>query len=154
MSASKIVVLALSLLALGSLSAQEKATVTIEKILDTETAWDGSSYGSYPDGQPELSVLKITIPPNTALPWHTHPIPNAGYVVSGELTVERKDGERKVVKQGEVLPETVDSIHRGISGNRPVTLIVFYAGARGLPLSQLCGHCATPALAGQEDNGE
>ena len=137
MSASKIVVLALSLLALGSLSAQEKATVTIEKILDTETAWDGSSYGSYPDGQPELSVLKITIPPNTALPWHTHPIPNAGYVVSGELTVERKDGERKVVKQGEVLPETVDSIHRGISGNRPVTLIVFYAGVRGLPLSKL-----------------
>ena len=137
MSASKIVVLALSLLALGSLSAQEKATVTVEKILDTETAWDGSSYGSYPDGQPELSVLKITIPPNTALPWHTHPIPNAGYVVSGELTVERKDGERKVVKQGEVLPETVDSIHRGISGNRPVTLIVFYAGVRGLPLSKL-----------------
>ena len=137
MSASKIVVLALSLLALGSLSAQEKATVTIEKILDTETAWDGSSYGSYPDGQPELSVLKITIPPNTALPWHTHPIPNAGYVVSGELTVERKDGERKVVKQGEVLPETVDSVHRGISGNRPVTLIVFYAGVRGLPLSKL-----------------
>ena len=137
MSASKIVVLALSLLALGSLSAQEKATVTIEKILDTETAWDGSSYGSYPDGQPEMSVLKITIPPNTALPWHTHPIPSAGYVVSGELTVERKDGERKVVKQGEVLPETVDSVHRGISGNRPVTLIVFYAGVRGLPLSKL-----------------
>jgi quercetin dioxygenase-like cupin family protein len=137
MSASKILVLALSLLAIGSSNAQAKATVTVEKILDTKTAWDGSSYGSYPAGPPELSVLKITIPPHTTLPWHTHPMPNAGYVVSGELTVERKNGVRKVVRQGEVLPETVDSVHRGTSGNRPVTLIVFYAGTAGLPLSKL-----------------
>ena len=63
-------------------------------------------------------------------------MPNAGYVVSGELTVEMKDGKKKVVTQGEVLPETVGSIHRGMSGNSPVTLIVFYAGTKGLPLSK------------------
>lgn len=109
----------------------------IETLLSATSSWDGTPYKSYPSGQPQLSVLKITIPPHTALKWHSHPMPNAGYVLSGELTVERKDnGAKQVVTEGHVLPEMVGTIHRGISGDKPVVLIVFYAGAEGMKLSQ------------------
>jgi quercetin dioxygenase-like cupin family protein len=57
-------------------------------------------------------------------------------VESGEITVEKKNGEKKHVIQGQVLAETVGSIHRGFMGDSPVVLIVCYAGEYGLPLSQ------------------
>jgi quercetin dioxygenase-like cupin family protein len=112
------------------------AGIKIETLLKTDNAWDGSRYQSYPSGQPQISVLKIEVPAHSSLPWHTHPIPNAGYVLAGEITVEKPNGEKQTVKAGQVLPETVNSVHRGVTGDSPVTLIVFYAGAVGLPLSQ------------------
>ncbi|PKH24704.1 cupin [Enterobacterales bacterium CwR94] len=111
--------------------------VSIEKLLETEQSWDGERYSTYPQGTPQLSVLKITIAPNTALAWHTHPIPNAAYVAEGVLTVEKKStGEKRTLQQGEVLPEMVDSAHRGYTGKEGVTLVVFYAGQQGVPLSK------------------
>lgn len=94
-------------------------------------------YKEYPKGTPQLSVLKITIAPNTSLAWHEHPIPNAAYVLNGVLTVEKKaTGEKRLLKAGEVLPEMVDSAHRGYTGKESVTLVVFYAGQKGVPLSK------------------
>ena len=117
--------------------AQTAAAPQVETLLSAKSSWDGTPYKSYPKGRPMLSVLKITIPPHSALDWHSHPMPNAGYVLSGQLTVERKDnGKKQVVTQGQALPEMVDAIHRGISGDTPTVLIVFYAGAEGMPLSQ------------------
>ncbi len=108
----------------------------VETLLKTTSSWDGTPYKAYPSGQPEITVLKITIPPHSALKWHTHPIPNAAYVLSGEFTIEKKDGTRKHFTAGEAVTETVDILHRGITEDQPVTLIVFYAGAPGVPLSQ------------------
>ncbi len=65
-------------------------------------------------GQPQITVQKIQVPAHSSLPWHTHSMPIAGYVVSGELTVEKTDGEKKTVRAGQVLPETVGSVHRGV----------------------------------------
>jgi quercetin dioxygenase-like cupin family protein len=64
-------------------------------------------------------------------------MPNAAYVLSGEITVEKKStGEKKLITKGQVLPEMVNALHRGVTGDAPVVLIVFYAGTKGLPLSQ------------------
>jgi hypothetical protein len=52
------------------------------------------------------------------------------------VPVERKDGIRKRFVAGQMLTETVDRIRRGVTGEIPVVLIVFYAGAPGLRLSQ------------------
>ena len=72
-------------------------------ILAKSTAsWNGKPYTAYPAGQPQLTVLKMTIPPHTALPWHTHPFPNAGYVLSGQLTIEDKaSGKNQTFHAGE-----------------------------------------------------
>ena len=110
--------------------------VQTEQLLKTSHSWDGTAYETYPGSTPELTILKITIPANTTLKWHTHPMPNVAYVLSGELMVETRSGHQTRLKPGEVLPELVNIPHRGTSGNSPVELIVFYAGAPGLPLSK------------------
>jgi quercetin dioxygenase-like cupin family protein len=125
------------LLTLGASKADNVPGVQKEVLSQSTSSWDGTAYAAYPSGAPELTVLKITIPAHASLPWHTHPIPNAAYVVSGELTVEKKDtGEKRILTAGQVLPELVGQLHRGTSGDAPVVLIVFYAGAKGVPLAQ------------------
>lgn len=115
-------------------------SVAVETLLKAGASWDGTSYERYPDAAPELTILRITIPPRTALPWHRHPVPNAAYVVSGELLVEKRDSGQTIrLVAGDVLPEMVNGVHRGVTGDVPVVLIVFYAGARGLPVSEALG---------------
>ena len=36
----------------------------------------------------------------------------------------------------QVVPEMVDALHRGVTGEAPVTVIAFYAGTEGMPLSK------------------
>src|SRR6516165_9316596 len=106
--------------------------VRSENLLRSNSSWDGEPYKSYPPGPPELSVLKITLAPHTQLEWHSHPIPSAAYIVAGELTVERKkDGKKQHFTAGQAVSETVDTPHKGVAGNEPVVLIVFYAGTPG-----------------------
>ena len=53
----------------------------------TSSSWDSEPYTCYPPSQPELSILKITLTPQTQLEWHSHPMPSAAYIVAGELTL-------------------------------------------------------------------
>jgi len=110
--------------------------VRSETLLRSATSWDGERYKSYPSGQPVLSMLKITLPPHTKLEWHGHPMPSAAYLVSGELTLERKkDGKKQYFTAGHAVPETVNTLHRGITGDEPAVLIMFYAGTVDEPLT-------------------
>ena len=118
-----------------ALSAREPQ-IKVEQVLQTTQSWDGSPYTSYPTGQPQVTVLRITIPPNTALHWHRHPIISVGYVLSGHLTLEKRDtGERTILRAGQAVAETVQTTHRGFTTDEPVELIVFYAGQVGVPLT-------------------
>jgi quercetin dioxygenase-like cupin family protein len=124
------------LFAAAQASASQAPGVQSSVLLKSASSWEGTAYRAYPSGSPELSVLRISIPANTQLAWHTHPMPNAAYVVSGELTVETLDGKhRKVLGSGDVLAEMVDKGHRGVTGDVPTELIVFYAGSKDMPLS-------------------
>jgi quercetin dioxygenase-like cupin family protein len=97
-------------------------------------SWNGKPYTAYPKVQPQLTVLRMTIPAHTALPWHRHPFPNAGYVLSGQLTIEdRASGKKRTFHQGEAFLESVDDVHRGISGKEPTVLIITYSGVKGVP---------------------
>src|SRR5215469_12378289 len=120
-------------------SAGENHQPPIQKqiLLSSRSSWDGEPYKSYPPGQPELSVLRITLAPYTQLEWHSHAMPSAGYIVAGELTLERKkDGKKQRFRAGQAVSETVDMFHRGVAGSEPVVLVVFYAGSAGMLLTQ------------------
>ena len=107
-----------------------------EILLQTTESWNGKPYTHYPTGQPQLTTIKLTIAPHTALPWHTHPFPNVVYVLSGTLTLHDKaSGKTHIVHQGQAVGESVDDVHRGESGDEPTVLLITYAGTPGVPTS-------------------
>jgi quercetin dioxygenase-like cupin family protein len=122
----------------GDVNTDRQATGNIEfqELVRTGTSWNGVAYGAYPEGMAEPVVAKITIPAHKELTWHSHPMPSFAYVLSGEITVEDDDGNKKHFTAGEVMPETVHMAHRGFVGDQPATFIVFYARTKGMPLSQ------------------
>lgn len=115
---------------------QAGSGVEVQELMRTNASWNGAAYGSYPEGAAEPVVAKITIPAHQELNWHSHPMPSFAYILSGEITVEDDMGNKKHFTAGEVMPETVHTTHRGIVGDQPATFIVFYAGTKGMPLSQ------------------
>lgn len=122
----------------GMLWAAGGVSVRTENLLTTQKSWDGKIYPAYPQGQPEATVLRITIPAHTTLDWHSHPVINVGYMLSGTLEVEnRETGEKKTIRTGDVLPELVGSIHRGQNpANESAVILVFYAGVAGKPVTE------------------
>lgn len=107
-----------------------------EVLLQTNKSWNGKPYTHYPTGQVQLTTLKVTLAPHTALPWHTHPFPNVVYVLSGTLTLHDKaSGKTLIVHQGEAVGESVDDVHRGEAGDQPAVLIITYAGDPNVPTS-------------------
>jgi quercetin dioxygenase-like cupin family protein len=112
------------------------ATAHRDILLEATQSWNGKPYTHYPTGQPQLTTIRMTIAPHTALPWHTHPFPNSVYVLSGTLTLRDKaSGKTQVVHQGQAVGESVDDIHRGESGDEPTVLLITYAGTPGVPTS-------------------
>lgn len=110
--------------------------MNIEILLQTSRAWNGDPYTGYPAGVPAFTVAKITVQPQTTIHWHQHQMPVFGYVLSGQITVEEKEtGRTQLLSAGEILAETVNVTHRGFTGSEEAQLIVFYAGAQGMPLS-------------------
>jgi quercetin dioxygenase-like cupin family protein len=131
-----IATFALNILTQATAGEERQSGVQSEILLRTNSSWDGEPYKSYPSSQPELSILRIILAPHTELEWHSHPIPSAAYIVAGELTVERKkDGKKRHFIAGQAISETVDTLHRGVAGDEPVVLIVFYAGSPGVLLT-------------------
>ena len=132
-----LVTLAIALV--QKVTARQNHPPTLQKqlLLSASSSCDGEPYKSYPQGQPELSIVKIILAPQTQLEWHSHPMPSAAYIVAGELTIERRrDGKKQRFSAGQAVSETVDTFHRGVAGSEPLVLIVFYAGSAGMPLTQ------------------
>lgn len=91
----------------------------------------------YADGAPaELTGAIVTLAPGQSTGWHTHGIPVAGYLLSVSLTVEYANGDKREFVAGEGVIEVLDAPHQGYNaGDEPVRIVVFYAGAPGVPLS-------------------
>lgn len=135
--AALTIVAATSLSSAYAQAATDKvATAQRQVLLQADQSWNGRPYTQYPKGRPELTMLKVTLAAHTVLPWHTHPMPNAGYVLSGTLTVHDKaSGKTRVFHQGEAFAESVDDVHRGEAGDEPVVLLITYSGTPGEPTS-------------------
>lgn len=110
-------------------AASMPATARTEVLLKRAASWNEVPYVAYPQGQPELTTVRITIPAHSSLPWHTHEMPNAAYLLSGHLTVEERDtGRTATYHAGEAFAESVHNVHRGFTDSEPAVVIVTYAG--------------------------
>jgi quercetin dioxygenase-like cupin family protein len=136
MSTLRNAVITLSATLIPLARAEQAPLAATEVLTKSHASWNGQLYESYPQGPPELTVLRITIPANTTLPWHTHPMPNATYILSGRITVEdRSSGQKRLIKAGEAFTEQVGTEHRGVTGDEPCVVIVTYSGTPGLATS-------------------
>ncbi|NQT60512.1 MAG: cupin domain-containing protein [Bacteroidetes bacterium] len=129
-------IIMLVLLISGHIFAEETGTTKVEELAKSSLSWNWGSLPEYPDGTPEITILRITIPPNVKLPLHMHPVINAGVLLSGELTVVTEDNDILHLKAGEAIIEVVNTWHYGINeGTEPAVIIVFYAGVVGQPIT-------------------
>lgn len=106
--------------------------VMSEPLLKATESWDGGEI-AYPDGKAEISAQILRLKEGSAAPFHCHPVPTMGYVLSGTAEIETTDGDKTVIGPGEPLVEVMRTVHRGIALNGPVEILVFYAGAEHVP---------------------
>lgn len=110
--------------------------VEVYQLAKSSVSWNGAALPVYPKGQPEITVLKIVIPPGAILHRHKHPFINAGVLLKGKLTVKTEDGKTLFLKSGEAIVEVTDTWHSGKNeGAEPAEIIVFYAGIEGAPIT-------------------
>ncbi len=116
--------------------AQDTNAVQVDVLAKTSSSWDGGTLPNYAGGEPEITILRIIIPPKVQLPLHKHPVINAGVLLKGELTVVTKDRKTLHLKAGESIVEVVDKWHYGTNeGTEPAEIIIFYAGILGKPIT-------------------
>lgn len=96
----------LILLSAGNVWTQEENAVNVDVLAKTSVSWDGTPLPNYPTGKPEITILRIQIPPKVQLPLHEHPVINAGVLLIG-------------------INES----------NKSAEIIVFYAGVQGSPIT-------------------
>jgi len=110
--------------------------VQVDVLVKTSLSWDGSRLPDYSKGTPEVTILRIKIPPGVQLALHKHPVINAGVLLNGELTVVTEDNRTLHLKAGESIVEVVNKWHYGKNeGNETAEILVFYAGALDTPIS-------------------
>lgn len=128
--------IALVVLLSTNILAEDVNDVEAKLLAKASSSWDGKTLPNYAEGKPEITILRIKIPPGTQLPLHKHPVINAGVLLTGELTVRTENNKVLHLKAGDPIIEVVDTWHYGKNeGNEPAEIIVFYAGIVDMPIS-------------------
>ena len=112
-----------------------ESSIVVKDLVKTSKSWDGELLLPYPQGQPEITIRRISIPAGERLETHSHAVINAGVLLSGQLTVVAVEGKTLHLKAGDPIVEVVNTPHYGINeGKVPAEIIVFYAGAVDTPI--------------------
>ena len=106
------------------------------ELIRTSESWDGAMLPDFPQGQPELRVIRLDFPVGAKTGWHHHTVVNYGIVQQGELTIVCQDGSEHTFREGEPLVEVIGTIHRGENrGKKPVILNMFYFSTPGAEIT-------------------
>ena len=118
-----------------SVSASERK-IEAEVLLKSTKDWRGVTLPAYSEGQPEVTVAKITIPAGMALPLHEHPYMTAGVVIQGTIEVLTDSGDTHIARAGDAVIELVNQAHGGANiGDEDAVILVVYAGIEGEPVT-------------------
>lgn len=113
-------------------------SITTEVLIKSDTSWNGHPLPSYSLGEPEISVVRVTIPAGSALPMHIHPFATAGVLLQGRLEVRTPQGKTLEVNPGDGVIELVNQPHGGASiGTEDAVILVVYAGIKGQAVTEL-----------------
>ena len=123
-------------LAAGILMSAEAYAANSETVIQTDSHWNKQAIKPIHIDNPQVTILRITIPAGEKLAMHKHPVLNIGYLTKGELTVRSEDGGVLVLHPGDPIVELVDIWHYGEStGSEDAEIVVTYVGDKADPLS-------------------
>jgi len=105
--------------------------VVVETLISATESWNGDSF-SYPIGQAEMKLEKITAQPGFKTPLHLHPQPGIIYVQTGTLYCETNDGQSLTVGTGESFASSQDTAHYCQNiGDEQMVVFSASAGSKG-----------------------
>ena len=106
------VVALMLLLPNNSLAAEREIETTV--LAKSTQDWGGSVLEHYAEGQPEVTVARVTIPAGMALPLHEHPFMTAGVVLQGIIEVRTDSGKTHIARAGDAVIELVNQLGVGV----------------------------------------
>ena len=108
----------------------------IETLVSASESWNGDLY-SYPQGQAQMTLLKITAPVGFRTPVHTHPQPGVAYVAKGSLDCVVTAENTKVFSAGDSFATTFGNTPHYCEsvGNESAIVFVAYAGVEEEPVT-------------------
>jgi quercetin dioxygenase-like cupin family protein len=110
----------------------------VEVLTKATHSWNGSTLPSYAAGQPEISIVRVTLPEGAALPLHEHPYATAGVLLQGTITVRTPSGVAQQFTAGDGVIELVNQPHAGANtGTGDAVILVVYAGIEGQPVTHI-----------------
>ena len=113
-----------------------KQDIKTTELIRTSQSWDGAQLPDFPQGQPELRVVRLDFPIGAKTGWHHHTVVNYGIVQQGELTIVCQDRTEKTFHEGDAIVEVIGTIHRGENrGTKPVILNMFYFSEPGAEIT-------------------
>ena len=81
----------------------------------------------------EVIVNEVDIPPNTELPWHSHPGTEIFYVLSGSIVLMQRDQADIQSQEGEVRMIQRGVIHSGKTAEEGASLLIVRVHDAGQP---------------------
>ena len=118
------------------LMSAEAYAASSETVIQTDSHWNKQAIKPIHIDNPQITMLRITIPAGEKLAMHKHPVLNIGYLTKGELTVRSEDGGVLVLHPGDPIVELVDIWHYGEStGSEDAEIVVTYVGNKEDSLS-------------------
>ena len=111
--------------------AEEK--IEVIPLIQSSEGLSGKNF-NYPDGKPELRLLKVYIPAGMKTPIHTHPSPMLIHVTKGRLKHVRGE-EIKFFKAGDAFIESNNGNAHYVKnvGKKPAVLHVGVVSVVGMP---------------------
>jgi len=81
----------------------------------------------------EVIVSRVSLPPQTKLPWHWHPGEEIFYVIEGAVTLVRRGLPDVPARVGDVQKIALKTIHTGHTGDEGAELVIFRVHKVGEP---------------------
>ena len=72
------------------------------ELIRTSRSWDGSLLPDFPQGTPELRVVRLDFPVGAQTGWHHHTVVNYGIVQQGDLTIVCEPGQQITIQHPEL----------------------------------------------------
>ncbi|MUG98381.1 cupin domain-containing protein [Scytonema sp. UIC 10036] len=115
-------------------NSEYKQDVKLTQLLKSMTTTIGQPIEYSKIKKPEVTALKVEIPPGKETGWHKHPFPGYAYVLRGTVTLEIEGNKQFRFEPGSAFVEVLNTLHNGKNlGNEPVTILVFFTAEAGQP---------------------